>query len=145
MLRVLHGELDVALAGGDELRARIARGLGAPLAHRLGQPLEADRRHLRQQRGHVGEMMRRRGMRYAGAAGAAAQREAVHALLRQLRLGGLEQRGPEVAVVIASAARRARRLRRRGVAHLAIHDVIHRLVIPAMYAADLDNVQIAMI
>ena len=104
--------------------ARASRGrLPAPLAHRLGEALEADRRHLGQERGHVGEMVRRRGMRDAGAAGAAAQREALHALFRQLGLGGIEQRGAEIAVVIgvaAGATPAAARGLHRFSAHLAI-------------------------
>ena len=140
MLRVLQGEGDVALAARDELRARIGGRPPAPLAHRLGEALEADRRHLGQERGHVGEMVRRRRMRDAGAPGAAAQRKALHALFCELGFCGIEQGGAEIAMVIGRRRGRWTIAAALGLHRFSAHLAITGLLSGISLAFGLDSV-----
>ena len=76
---------------------------------RLRQALEAQRCHRRQQARGVAEVVRWRGRRDAGAACHLAQRETVGAALGQQRLGGLDQRFAQRAVVVGQGRVRHRR------------------------------------
>ena len=108
-------ELDIAEAGGEELRARIGRRPGLARALRGEEAAEALGRERGEQRAGIGEVVRWRGVADADAARDAAQREILRAALGQFLLGGAQQRRAQVAMVVGrGAAARTGRLARQG-------------------------------
>ena len=111
MVRIGRGEGDISAPDLDEVLDRPRWGGSAETLGDLGQPLEAVGGDLGQEGADVLEMMRRGGVGDAGAAGAAAQRETLDAVLRELLLRRREQCRAQVPVVVAVARRCGRRSR----------------------------------
>ncbi len=98
--RVLQRKAHVGLALAAQRGARIGAATRVAGAQGLGQGLETQAGHRRQQPGRIAEMMRGRGRRHAGTARHLAQREGLGAALGQQRFGGLHQRLAQRAVVV---------------------------------------------
>ena len=103
-----EGIVDVRSPARKELRESVCRRLALVFACQRIQLFETLRREGRKQAPHVPEVMGGSAMRHAGAPRALAQREAFHAVVRQHRRGGVQQRALQLPMVIA-----ARRFRLR--------------------------------
>ena len=86
-------------------RQGIAAAACHAVAQRRRQALEAQRRHRGQQARGIAEVMRRRRRRDTGATRHLAQREAVGPALDQQRLGGRDEGGTQVAMVVGGPVR----------------------------------------
>ena len=142
--RVLPGERHIAAADRPQPALRIVDP-GPCLPHERREGFETQGSHRRQQAGHVAEMVGGRGMGDSCAPGAFPQGEALDASFRQHDLRGREERGAQIAVVIAAATGcRPFRARRILSARILFH---HRARPdpPHIIARSLDNVKISII